>query len=113
MTPKFVIIVEETVQHVYEVDATDENLHRIQALQGLCIGSIVESLPMAWDNPPRLLGKRAKKGAAMPLLLREIPQAADYRRFTGVRTLWPDETGKHVQETICTNKTVVRKSITS
>jgi hypothetical protein len=109
---KVLVIVEETVQHVYLMDpdstATVEVFH---VLPKLLMGEALETLPMAWDKPPTILGHRAKKGAPMPLLMTQKEEAAKFSRFTGVTIVIPDENGDPSEEFKYTTTTMTRKPV--
>lgn len=109
---KVVVIVEETIQHVYLMDPDDtKTVGAVQTLQLLVSGQGLEALPI-FDKPSAVLGKRAKKGPPMPgLTLREFNQHTDWRRFTGLTLLIPNENGVHVEELKFTNTTITRKPI--
>jgi hypothetical protein len=109
---KVMIIVEETVQHVYLLDPEARDTAEAHyALPRLLLGSIVEGLPSLHDRPPSLLGKRAAKGVPMPLLLQKHEEHIKFSRFSGLTMVLPDEDGKPAEEIKVNPKTITRKPV--
>lgn len=109
---KVVVIVEETVQHVYLLDPdASKTAEQVAQLQALVTGQYLEGIPGFFDKPPAVLGKRAKKGPPMPSLLHQMTTHTDHRRFSGLTLLIPNENGVHVEERKFTNTTITRKPI--
>ncbi len=108
---KVLVIVTETVQHVYLMDPeAAASAEAYQALPRLLHGSILESLPI-FDKPPAVLGKRAVKGVPMPGLLQKHTETARYSRFTGVTFVLPDEHGDPSLEVKATLTTISQKPV--
>lgn len=112
---KVKLIVTETVQHVYLLDPDDlKTREAYEALPRLLSGQILESIPMPWDKPPVVLGKRAtKKGCAMPLLLQQHQKSDSFSRMTEVTFVIPDEQGNPSIEVKATPSTMSQKPVTS
>ncbi len=111
---KVMVIVEETVQHVYLMDPESvDTAEAFHALPRLLSGTIVEGLPLGRTQAQVLLGKRAKKGAPMPLLLQKHSQETEFRRFTGLTMVLPDEAGNPAEEIKVTPTTIQRKPVKS
>jgi hypothetical protein len=110
---KVKVIVEETVQRVFLLDPDAAQTREfVEALQHLVTGGIVENIPMFGENkPPAVLGHRAKKGPPVPILLRMMPQEAEWRRFSGMTLVIPDENGAPSEERKFTNTTVTRRPV--
>lgn len=109
---KVMVIVEETVQHIYLLDPDKIGTREVyEALPRLLQGDILEGLPMLSDKPPAVLGKRAKKGVPMPGLLHKHSKHDTYGRFTGVTFVIPDEHGKPSLEVKATPNSIQTKPV--
>lgn len=112
---KVKVIVTETIQHVYLMDPDDiKTREAYEALPRLVSGQILESLPMPWNKPPAVLGRRAtKKGCPMPLLLQQHTKEDSFSRMTEVTFVIPDEEGNPSIEVKATPTTMSQKPVTS
>jgi hypothetical protein len=110
---KVKIIVEEVVQRVYLFDPDDVKTGEIiEGLKAILLGTVVEALPIFGDNPPVILGHRAKKGRIPVAFMKEHLPTVEWKRYVGATFVLPDQNGEPALELKLTPTTATRKPVT-
>lgn len=105
------IIVEETVQRVYEMSPEDPETGMVlNTLRAILLTDASEN-PFHQPKPPATLGKRAKKGREMPSFMRPKTPVAEWSRYTGLTYVLPNEDGVPAQEVKATMTTISSKPL--
>ena len=108
---KVTIIVEETVQRVYQFDPDDPKTVETIELLGALMREPPAGRNMSSPRAPTVLGARARKGGRKAQFMEQFAADATWVRTTGFTYIIPDEMGRPSVETKYTTSSITRKPV--